>query len=128
MHTLAGWWKSSGGNPSHQEEANSEDSNNPEAEIWHYKGEPVAQNKAWEKHLAHEANSSVDKENQKNTEATWDHYLQISQETSHYMEAVISMGKKIYGKQPGDPMKDLNVNLATWRMFMNTTFFKQQFI
>ena len=28
-------------NPSHQEEADSEDSDNLEAEIWHYKGEQV---------------------------------------------------------------------------------------
>ena len=28
---------------------------------------------------------------------------------------------KIYGKHFGDPMEDLNVNLAIWRMFMNTT-------
>ena len=27
----------------------------------------------------------------------------------------------IYGRNPGDPMKDLDVNLAIWRMFMNTT-------
>ena len=71
--------------------------------------------------LARGASSSVDQESQKNTEATWDHYLQISPDTSHYMEAVFSMVRKIYGKQPGDPMEDLNVNLAIWRMFMNTT-------
>ena len=51
---------------------------------------------------------------------TW-YYLHISPDTSHYMEAVFSMVRKIYGKQPGDPMKDLDVNLAIWRMFMNTT-------
>ena len=32
------------------------------------------------------------------------------------------MVRKIYGRQPVDPMKDLNVNLAIWRMFKNTTF------
>ena len=37
------------------------------------------------------------------------------------MEAIFSMIRKIYGKQPGDPMEDLNVNLATWRKFMRTT-------
>ena len=41
--------------------------------------------------------------------------------TSHCLEAVFSIVRKIYGRQPGDPMKDLNVNLAIWRMFMNTT-------
>ena len=65
MHTLPGLWKSSGENPSHQEEEkkkkkeeeeeeeegrrkeeeeeeeDSEDSDNPEAEIWYYKGKQV---------------------------------------------------------------------------------------
>ena len=61
------------------------------------KGEPIAQNnKAWEKALAHGASSSVEQESQKNTEATWRHYLQVSPDTSHYMEAVFSMIKEIY--------------------------------
>ena len=71
--------------------------------------------------FAHGASSSVDKESHKKTEATWDHYLQISPDTSHYMDAVFSMVRKIYGRHPGDPAKDLNVNLAIWGMFMNTT-------
>ena len=37
------------------------------------------------------------------------------------MEAVFSMVRKTYGKQPGDPMNDLNVNLAIWGMIMKTT-------
>ena len=57
-----------------------------------------------------------------NTEATWDHYLHISPDTSHFMEAVFSMIRKIYGKQPGDLMEDLNVNFFFFLgMFMNTT-------
>ena len=112
--------------PSHQEEEeeeeDSEDSDNPAAGTWYYKEEPVAQNdKAWEKPFAHEASSSVDQESQKNTEATWDHYLHISPETSHFLGAVFFMVRKIYGKPLGDPMEDLNVNLAIWRMFMDTT-------
>ena len=110
------WW-----DPSHQEE-DSEDSDNPAAKTWHCKGKSVAQNnKAWRQTLAHGASSSVDQESQKNTEATWDHFLQISPNTSHYMEAVFSMVRKIYGRQPGDPMKDLGVNLTIWGIFMNTT-------
>ena len=31
------------------------------------------------------------------------------------------MVRKIYGKQPGDPVEDLNMNLAIWRTCMNTT-------
>ena len=56
-------------------------------------------NKAWEKPLAHGASSSVDQGSQKNTEATWDHYLHISPDTSHCMEAVFSMVRKIYGRE-----------------------------
>ena len=33
----------------------------------------------------------------------------------------LSMVRKIYGKQPGDLMEDMNANLAIWRMFNNTT-------
>ena len=40
--------------------------------------------------------------------------------TSHFSEAVFSMIREIYGRQPGDLMKDLNVNLAIWRKSMNT--------
>ena len=108
------------GNPSHQEEEHSEDSDNPEAEIWYYRGnklreKPVAQNsKAWEQPLAHGASSSVDKESQKDREAAWNHYLQISPNTSHYVEAVFSMVRKIYGSQLGDPKERFNVNLTIW--------------
>ena len=37
------------------------------------------------------------------------------------MEAVFSTVREIYGRQPGDFMKDLDVNLAIWRVFMSTT-------
>ena len=46
--------------------------------------------------------------------ATWDHYLQMSPDTSHNMEAVFSMVREIFGRKPGDPVKDLDVNLAIW--------------
>ena len=92
-----GYLKSS--NPSHQEEGNSEDSDNPAAGTWNYKEELVAQNsKAWENSVAHGASSSVDQESQNNTEATWDHYLHMSPDTSHYFEADFSMVRKKYGK------------------------------
>ena len=82
----------------------------------------IAQNsKAWRQPLAHGASSSIDKESQKDTEATWKYYLQKTPHTSHFLDAVFSMVREIYGRQPGDPMKDLDVNLAIWGMFMNTT-------
>ena len=101
--------------PSHREEEYSEDSDNTKAETWYYKEELVGQNnKVWAQPLAHGASSSVDWESQKSTEAKWDHYLHISPNTSHCLEAVFSMVRKIYGKPPGDPVEDLNVNLAIW--------------
>ena len=96
---LGGLMEGQRGDPSHQESKNSE-------KTWHYKGEPVAQNnKDWCEPLAHGASSSVHQESQKNTELKWDHYLHISPDTSHYMEAVFSMVRKIYGKQSDDPWK-----------------------
>ena len=107
---LGGLMEGQRGDPSRQEEENSEDSDNPVAGTWYYKEEPVAQNnKAWRKPLAHGASSS-----HTNTEATWDHYFHVSPDTSHYMEAVFSMVRKIYGKQPGDSMEYLNMYLAFW--------------
>ena len=112
---LGGLMEEQRGDPSHEEEENSEDSDNPAAGTWYYKAEPVAQNnKAWGKPLAHGASSSVHQESQKNTEATWDHYLHISPDTARYMEAVLSMVRTIYGKQPSDPTEDLEVSLAIW--------------
>ena len=108
---LGGLIEKQRGNPSHQEEEDSEDSDNPDAEIWYYKEkqvteEPVVQNrKAWGQPLAHGASSSVEKESQKDTEATWKHCLQISPHTSHFSQAVFSMIRELYGRQPGDSME-----------------------
>ena len=62
---LGGLMEKQRGNPSHQDEENSEDSDNLEAGTWYYKKKPVAQNKKdSEKPLAHGASSSVDRESQ----------------------------------------------------------------
>ena len=58
---------------------------------------------------------------QKDTETTWNHYLETSPNTSHYMEAVFSMIRKIFVRNPGDPMKGLNVNLAILKIFLHIT-------
>ena len=93
---LGGLMEEQRGDPSREEEEDSEDSDNLAAGIWCDKGELVAQSsKAWEQPLAHGASSSVDQESQKNTEATWDRYLQISPNTSHFLEDVFSIVRKI---------------------------------
>ena len=73
------------GNPSHQEEEDSANFDNPEAEIWYYKGkqvteEPLAQNsKAWGHPPLHtEPVLQLTRKVKKYTEDTWRHYLQIS--------------------------------------------------
>ena len=78
-------------------------------------------NKVWEKHLADGASSSVDQESQKNTEATWDHYLHTSPNSSDYLEAVQDTVRKINGIPSDDLMEDLDVNVAIWGVFMDAT-------
>ena len=92
---LGGLMEKQRGDPSHQEEEDSEDSDNLEADTLYYKGESQ-NNKAWVQTLAHGASSSVDQESQKNTEATWDHYLHLSPDTSHYKEAVFSVVRNLW--------------------------------
>ena len=100
--------------PSHQEE-NSEDSDNLAAGTWYYRGEPVA---AWVQPLAHGASSTVDKESQKDIEATCCHYFQISLETSHCMEAVFSMIRKIRGKTTRRSYGRFECDFGLWRVLM----------
>ena len=112
-------------NSSHQEE---EDSDNPETEIWYYNGELVVQNsKTWEQPLHTEPVLQLTKKVQKDTKTTWDHYLHISPSTSHYADALLSIVRKISGKQLDDPMKDLNVYLTFGVMFI-IPLFEQRFI
>ena len=111
------------GNPSHQEEEDSEDSDNPE--IWYYnklRQETLPKTvKLGGNPLHTEPVLQLIRKVKKDTEATWRHYFQISPHTSQYTEAVLSMIRRIYGRQPGDPVKDWDVNLAIWRQFMNAT-------
>ena len=45
----------------------------------------------------------------------------MSQATIHHLEAVYSIVRGIYGREPDDPMDDLDVNMAIWGVFLNTT-------
>ena len=51
----------------------------------------------------------------------WPHNLHMSPATVHYTEAVFSMIRKIYEREPDYPMDYLDVNMAIWSMFLNTT-------
>ena len=111
------------GNPSQQEEEDSEDSDNPE--IWYYnklRREPLPKTvKLGSNPLHTEPVLQLIRKVKKDTEATWRHCFQISPHTSQYTEAVLSMIRRIYGRQPGDRVTDWDVNLSIWRQFMNAT-------
>ena len=118
---LGGLVEKQRGKPSHQEEEDSEDSDNPEAEIWYCTGkqvtwEPVAPNtEAWEQPLAHGASSSVDKESQKRYRSDMETLPpSIATHIRCFWKPSFSMVREIYERKLGDPMKDLDVNLAIW--------------
>ena len=125
MHTLAGWWKCSGETRRIEKKKKKKIQKTPT--ILRLRPGTTKRNllprkaKLGRTPLHTEPVLQLTKKNQKNTEATWDHHLHISPDTSHYMEAVFFMVMKIYGKPPVDPVEDLDMNLANWRMFMNTT-------
>ena len=96
MHTLVGWWKSSGETRRIKRKKIQKTPTILRLEPGTVKEKPIAQdNEAWENTVAYGTSSSVDQESQKNTEATWDHCLQISPNTSHFLEAIFSMVRKI---------------------------------
>ena len=51
----------------------------------------------------------------------WPHNLHISPATAPHTDAVFSVARKIYEREPADPMEDLDVNAAIWGMLLNTT-------
>ena len=51
----------------------------------------------------------------------WSHNLHMSPATVHHIEAVFSIVRNIYGREHDDLMDDLDVNMATWGIFLNTT-------
>ena len=51
----------------------------------------------------------------------WSQNLHVSPATIHLTEAVFSIARGIYGREHDDPTDDLDVNLAIWGIFLNTT-------
>ena len=51
----------------------------------------------------------------------WSHKLHVSPATVHHTDAVFSIVRKIYEREPADPVEDLDVNAAIWSIFLNTT-------
>ena len=51
----------------------------------------------------------------------WPHNLHISPATVPRTDAVFSIVRKNFEREPADPMEDLDVNAAVWGIFPNTT-------
>ena len=51
----------------------------------------------------------------------WPHHFQKSLEYVPHMEKVFPVVRKIYDRKPTDKLKDLDVNTATWCIFMSVT-------
>ena len=120
---LGGLKEEQQGDLSHEKEENSEETDDSESDPWYYKpvarikeacGEPFAGETA-------ESISSASQKCQNNREATLEHFFAVSPLTISFSEAVHDMVRKVYERPAGDPMEDLDVNVAIWRIFMNAT-------
>ena len=49
------------------------------------------------------------------------HNLRVSPATNHHLEVVLAIVKGIYGRERDDTIDDLDVNMAIWCIFLNTT-------
>ena len=80
---------------------------------------PVACKTASEKSYAH---SKLDCQGGPKAERIkWSHIPHVSPATIHQTEAAFSIVRGIYGREHDDPMDDLDVNMATGCIFLNTT-------
>ena len=101
----------------------SEETDDSESEPWYHK--PVVQtNEACGKPRAGETAESISpafQKSQNNKEATLEHFFATSPHNIPHLNDVYDMVRKAYERPAGDPMKDLNVNVAIWGIFMNAT-------
>ena len=123
MHTLAGWKRREAAETCRMREEDSGETVNAESEPWYYRPAPQ-NNEACGKPLAGGSAEFVSSEFQKsqcNIGATRKHFLAISPDHVPYMNDVYNMVRKVHIRPADDPMKDLGVNMAIWRIFMNAT-------
>ena len=73
------------------------------------RGKPVASSK------------SDHSESPKAERKEWPHNLHVFPAKVHHTEAVFLIIRKIYEREPDDPMDDLNVNMDIWSIFLNTS-------
>ena len=94
-----------------------------ESETWRFHEEEVTERPVACKTAKGKPGASSESENSGNPKAErkeWPHSLHISPDTVPHMETVFSIVRKIYEREPADPMDDLDVNMATC-FFLNTT-------
>ena len=107
----------------HEREGNSWETDDSESEPWYYRLAPQ-NNGACGKPLAGGSAESASSELQKsegNNGATTKHFLAISPDHVPYMNDVYNMVRRVYSRPASDPVKDVDVNMAFWWMFMNAT-------
>ena len=112
---LGGSKKKQLGDLRHEREGNSRETDDSESEPWYYRlapqnnedcGKPLAGGSA-------ESASSELQKSQGNNGATMKHFLAISPDHN--------MVRRVYSRPASDPVKDVDVNMATWELFMNAT-------
>ena len=77
-----------------------------------------------EKEVTGELVASRNSENSGNPDAgskKWPHNFHVSPAVVPHMEKVYSIVRQIYGRSPMDDLIDLDVNIATWYIFMDVT-------
>ena len=92
-----------------------------ESETWSQEEEvterPVACKTALEKPYASSTSDHLGSPNAERVE--WSHSIHMFPATVHNMEAVFPIVRRIYEREPDDLVDDLDVNVATWGIFLN---------
>ena len=101
----------------------SDDVDLSESETWSFHEEEMTERLVAYRTAKGKPGAPSESENSGNPKAErkdWTHNLHISPDTAPHMETVFSIVRKIYEREPADPMDDLDVNMATF-FFLNTT-------
>ena len=95
-----------------------------ESETWSFHEEEVTGKPVACRTVRLKPGASSKTENSGNPKAErkeWPHNLHISPATVPRTDAVFSIVRKNFEREPADPMEDLDVNAAVWGIFPNTT-------
>ena len=89
-----------------------------ESETWSYQELAAYKTATWKPNASSISDHPV---SPKAERKEWSHNLHVSPATIHQKEAVFSIVWRIYGREHDDPMDDLDVSMAIWDIFLNTT-------